>query len=448
MCFNLTLNDAFPAPICTIKVCVEIPLCDCFEVLSKDLVCVRQPDGSLKWTLDVTLINLTGFDVVTIGIDPAPGSNVMATSVAPDGGTIVDGATGSFSVCLESASDPPLVAGDFVCFDIVLFSANMVQECGEECCVRLPYCDPHIIEDDCVVSCRTPCCPITGTALVSFTICNNSLEPRTYNWDIEGAPGCGIILAPFAFSPQNGSVTIPANSCETIVIEVDCPAPQLSNCAAFEICFNRVNPIGPEICCKGVVYRPLVSHVLLKESKPDDPISLPWGQTGTIKFDIANNSTHTMTADVFFVSDFGVADFGQGNVNSLFSQKITLAPAEEQCIALPIKLNPRYATIPQRAFAIKAYAQGHLLATSTVIARSNDLAITDIDVNTGSGTVELEALTAREKRYQVQWLQTNPGPPTWIDILPEFDGADPPVEINVPLAQGVRKRFYRVTEVP
>jgi hypothetical protein len=282
--------------------------------------------------------------------------------------------------------------------------------------------------------------------LVSFTICNNSFESRTYTWDIAGAPGCGIILAPSAFSPVGGSVTIPANSCETIVIEIDCPAPQLSNCAAFEICFNRINPTGPEICCKGVIYRPLVSHVLLKEAHPDDPITLPWGQTGTIKFDISNLSTQTVTADVFFVSDLGVADFGQGNTESLFSQKITLIAAEEKCIELPIKLNPRYATIPRRAFAIKAYAQGHLLATSTVIARSNDLIISDI--NAQAGVARLDVLTAREKRYQLQWLQIGQGPIQWINILPEFDGADPPVELQVPIAPGVPKRLFRVTEAP
>ena len=448
VCFDLTLEDGAHNPLCTVKVCIELPVCDCFIVESKDLECVRQPDGSLKWTLDVTLTNLTGFEVVTIGIEGAPGSNVMNTSVAPDGGSIADGATGSFTVCLESASDPPLVSGDFVCFDIILYSANMLQECGEECCVRLPYCDPHVIEDDCVVSCRTPCCPLTGKAMVSFTICNNSFESRTYNWGIEGAPGCGIILAPSAFSPVGGSVTIPANSCETIVIEVDCPAPQLANCAAFEICFNRINPTGPEICCKGVIYRPLVSHFILKQSEPDDPIVLPWGQTGTIKFDIANQSTLAMTADVFFVSDFGVVDFGQGNNNALFSQKVILLPAEEKCIELPIKLTPRYASIPRRSFAIKAYAQGHLLETSTVIARSNDLAISDIDLDVGGGTVDLEIYTAREKRYQLQWLQTEPGPPTWVDLLPEFDGADPPVDIRAPLVPGVPKRLYRVTEAP
>ena len=296
------------------------------------------------------------------------------------------------------------------------------------------------------MSCRTPCCPSTGNAVVSFTICNNSLESRDYVWDIEGVAGCSVVLGPPAFSPTGGSITIPASSCETITITVICNGLQPGGCAAFMVCFNRVNPTGPEICCKGVVYRPVVSHFVLKQANPDDPITLPWGQTGTIKFDISNLSTQTMTADVFFVSDFGVADFGQGNTNSLLSQKITLAPAEEKCLELPIKLNPRYATIPRRSFAIKAYAQGHLLETSTVIARSNDLAISDIKVN--AGTARLNVLTAREKRYQLQWLLTNPGPPAWIDILPEFDGADPPVEVQVPFAQGVRKRLYRVTEAP
>ncbi|NNM31208.1 MAG: hypothetical protein HKO57_16960, partial [Akkermansiaceae bacterium] len=449
VCFNLSLLDAIPAEICTMKVCVEVPVCQCFIVESKDIVCVAQPDGSKKWTLDVTLTNLSGFDAFSVEIVPAAGSPLAPVSATPDGGSIPNGGTGSFTVCLESGSDPPLVSGEVLCFDLVLWAVNMTQSCSEECCVRLPYCHPYLdIADNCVVSRRVPCCPSTGTATVVYTICNNSAVPRTYSWDIQGAPGCSVSLAPFAFSPSSGVVTIPANSCETILVTVDCSSLQPGGCAGFEVCFHRVNPTGPEICCTGVVYRPVPGKLVFKQAFPDDPITLPWGGTGTIKFDVSNPGQQPISADVFFLGALGAVDFGQGTSSSGHGIRVTIAAGAQQCIALPVKLHPRIATIPERSFPIGIYAQGCLLNTSAVFSRPNELSIGTVKVNPVAQEACFEVLTKRGRRYQLQQSDLRTLPVRWNDVLPVFDGADPPVELRLGLAPGSARQFFQVVEVP
>jgi hypothetical protein len=448
VCFNLTLYDSFPTEICTIKVCVALPVCDCFVVESKDIECVRQSDGSLKWTLDVTITNLAGWDAYSVGIVPLGGSPLAPTTAVPDGGPIPDGATGSFTVCLESGSDPPLVAGEVLCFNLVLFADDMVTNCSEECCIRLPYCHPLLdIEDHCVVSRRTPCCPSTGMATVVYTICNNSPVARTYAWDIHGSPGCPFNLPPSAYSPAGGSISIPANSCETILITVDCSILQPGFCASFDVCFHRVNPTGPEICCRGVVYRPAQGKLVFKQAFPDIPVVLPWGGTGTLKIDVSNPGPQPISTEVYFVGALGAVDFGQGSTNSAHSLPVTLAAGEQQCLALPIKLNPRIATIPSRSFPIQIYAQGCLHNTIAVFSRPNILSIADIDVNPTTNEACVVALTERGKLYQLQENDLGLLPTGWSNILPAFEGTDPPIDLTIDLAPLDPRQFFRVVEV-
>ncbi|MEM9080564.1 MAG: hypothetical protein AAGC74_07740, partial [Verrucomicrobiota bacterium] len=312
VCFNLTIYADHNDEICTIKYCVDLPNCDCFEVVSKKVIC-QHIQGEFKWTFDVTLTNNSSFTANAISIEPLPGSTLVADTAVITGGPIAPGETGSATLCIESSGDPALEPGDILCFDLVLEVPGTPDNCSEECCLFLPPCATVVKPDTCLLTKRAPCCPTTGTATVSYTICNNSTETRTYDWSVDAAPGCDISLAPFAFSPSSGTLTIPAETCVVTLVTVDCSSLSAGECAAFEFCFQQTSPAaGPEICCKGSVYSSPFGEIIAKIAKPHKPIGVQWGEINKFKLQLTNPTQQNLNTTLHLTSDLGALDFGQG----------------------------------------------------------------------------------------------------------------------------------------
>jgi hypothetical protein len=444
VCFNLSIVDSLGIPCCTIKVCVGLPNCDCLEAIAKEIECVRQEDGSVKWNLTITVMNNAGWDAHYVSLLPLPGSSMAPVSAVPDGDVIPDGGTGPVTVCIESDGAPVLMEGDALCFSLVLHSEDISVCCSEVCCVRLPDCFPSLIDDACVLSRHVVCCPGTNTATVYFTICNNSMMARTYVWDIESLFGCSVMLPPGAYSPGGGSIAIPAETCQTIPIAVNCNALKSGDCGAFAACFQQINPAGPEICCKGTVYVPNPGEIVFKQAFPND-VSLPWGEVGILKFIVSNPGTTPISTNVFFQSDLGAIDFGQGTTGSGYVLPVSLAAGEEKCIELMVQLHPRIAQVSQRYFPFQVSAQGRVLTTSVVFSLPNTgLSIVDIEVKKTENRVRILVKSERGKRYQLQTGDLD----GWANALPEFAGSDAPVVLVLDRIQGDLQHFYRVVEMP
>ncbi len=110
--------------------------------------------------------------------------------------------------------------------------------------------------ETCYVTRDVPCC--TGlTSGSSLTICNYSLVPHTYSWGatpLNGGPGCGP-QGPMTIFPNAGTLTVPAQGCVTIPLQVLCPSNvPVGTVACYQVSiFNHTT--GRIFGCQGSVKR-------------------------------------------------------------------------------------------------------------------------------------------------------------------------------------------------
>lgn len=255
VCFRLTLLDKEGKECCTEKICVELPDCECAEILGQKVECEVQADGTLKYTVTLTIRNRTDFS-------PSPSTFAYATILPPAGFSpnpvpisppIPPGGTGTVKTCFFGTPG-------MVCFTLGLHDASL-----DECCslpdvwIRLPECPGGPTEPDkCALEERVACCPPGGVATVNFTVCNNSPAPRTYSWSAMGLsdPACSKVLSTSSFTPSSGTLgPVPPGGCLSVSIQIRCENFVPGDCAAFRIC-ARHHPEAEPLCCEGQVYRP------------------------------------------------------------------------------------------------------------------------------------------------------------------------------------------------
>jgi len=109
----------------------------------------------------------------------------------------------------------------------------------------------------CYATQNVPCCAGTISSS-SFTICNYDNVSHVYSYGlspINGGPGCAP-FGPTSFTPNTGTVTVPAGGCVTVPITIACPSNiPVGQAACYQISlFNH--DTGRLFACKGSVRRP------------------------------------------------------------------------------------------------------------------------------------------------------------------------------------------------
>jgi hypothetical protein len=139
-CFDMILADAKVNECCTIEHCVEIPDCECLQVLQSEVIC---GSAANTFTFNFTLQNLTN-DVVEHmfvfpPLPPDPNSNMTITPQYTDVPTTPPFATtGPHNVTLTFPVAP--APGSQVCIRISLHNASMGECCSKVVCITIPDC--------------------------------------------------------------------------------------------------------------------------------------------------------------------------------------------------------------------------------------------------------------------------------------------------------------------
>lgn len=324
VCFRLTLLDRQGKTCCTEKVCVPVPPCDCAEVIDKRVSCEPQADGTIKYNITLTIVNLTHLSANPYGIayvSILPPTGFSPTYAIPSPNPIPPGSTGTVTLCYYGAPGP-------ICFNLGLHDDSLEECCSPEpICIDLPDCPPGSEKPDtCAVETKVPCCPpAPGTAMINYTICNNSAVPRTYSWTATptAAPGCSNMLLSSSFVPSSGTLgPIPPGGCMTVPINIRCEGLKPGDCAGYHICASY-NATVPPLCCDGIVYRPKQGEPVAKGADPTGSggKAIPVRGSADLTFEVQNLETTPMRLTLYIQDELGVLSFsGDGGVPmSLYS---------------------------------------------------------------------------------------------------------------------------------
>ena len=334
-CLRLTMLDSTGEECCTEKFCFDLPNCDCLEVIDQSVTCEPQPNGLIKYTIELAVLNLTNFNG-SAGFDFAhatflPPSGFVDASVEPSPNPIPPGGIGTVEACYIGLPGS-------LCISFAVHDSDLVECCSQEICIELPECggEPEL-PDACKLDDLIPCRPnADGGGLVattSYTICNNSSVPRTYTWSATSIPdpACPVTLPPSAFSPASGTIgPVPPGGCVTIPIQINCEGLEPGFCAAYQVCAVIAPDLDP-ICCRGKVFAPEEGAVVIG-GDPSEPVAVPVGGSATTELLLENTSNELVIAD-FVISDtagiLGVreslADTVAGNVYRI---SVSLDPGE------------------------------------------------------------------------------------------------------------------------
>mgnify|MGYP001163512990 CR=1 FL=1 len=318
VCFNLTLLDEKFEECCTDTVCVDIPECECALVQDLKVVCRQLADGTWVYDLSITLENtshLIGAPVTAYGISFGP--NVTA-----------------FSPNYIDLSGSPLNPGDIqtlnttytgpsgtLCFKIALHDEGNIECCFlDEICIELPPCGGEPSGPDCCI--LTPeltyCCPLKGDGLLAsegarilYTVCNKSMEDRTYEWSIEGLGPGSISFA--QEDPLTGVVTpvtggtigpIPPGECQTIEIIIICDM-DYGECADYAIT-TSAGPGTPPLVCRGKICRPTPDEIIIKPDDEDPASALVPGEVRAKGYTVFNPTDADVDVPIGFASSYGM----------------------------------------------------------------------------------------------------------------------------------------------
>ena len=109
----------------------------------------------------------------------------------------------------------------------------------------------------CYATQNVPCCNgVSSTS--SFTVCNYDGVSHVYSYGlstINGGPGCSAV-GPTSFTPNTGTVTVPAAGCVTVPLIIGCPTNiPIGQVACYQVSlFNH--DTGRLFACRGSVTRP------------------------------------------------------------------------------------------------------------------------------------------------------------------------------------------------
>jgi hypothetical protein len=305
--FKVKLLDETGADCCLETVCVDLPPCLCAEILRTEITC--EPDdatGLNKYTLSFTLRNLTHLssdphDFSGATFLPPAGFDQSSITFSP--AIIPPGGTGTVTICYYGTPGA-------LCFNLALHDGTEENCCSlTDLCVELPPCDgPDPEPDSCRVERRVACCPETGEAILHYTVCNNSLAPRTYNWNLmpEPNPSCPMVLPASAYSPSSGVLgPVAPGDCATVTIRVDCKELQGDRpCARVKLSADDGVSGTPLLCCFSTIYQPDPDRPIIKAISDETgvPVVGP-GERISAAVSVENPTDAEMEVTLYFLDE-------------------------------------------------------------------------------------------------------------------------------------------------
>ncbi len=344
--FNLKLLDSTGAQCCLEKVCVDLPACDCAELISTVITCA--PDaatGLNKYTLAFTVRNQTNLSASPfsfLGATFLPPGGFDQSSIVLSPASIPPGGVGTVTICYYGTPGP-------LCFNLALHDGTEEVCCAiEKICLDLPECDPAGGDpkpDSCGLEGKVACCPNPPAATVNFTICNNSAVPRTYNWNAASTPtaACPIALAPSDFSPSSGVIgPVPPGGCVTVAVTIDCKKLIGEHpCANYEFCASFSAALPP-LCCRGIVYKPMPGEPLVKSGDvAGSAIAILPGGTRTMTVHVENTGDTPLTTSLYFFNELGLLDIADSQGNRLGASPIPVTVAPNSTVFVPVRVSRR-----------------------------------------------------------------------------------------------------------
>jgi hypothetical protein len=478
ICFLATLLDVTGNSCCTERVCVDLPRCDCASLVGQSIDCDVQADGTVKYTITLTVTNMTNlsptpYPFENVTLLPSPGQNpdinpANVSNVVLSPASIPPGGTGTVTFCYTGSPGP-------VYANIALHTADMSHCCAiADACFNLPDCPGSVKPDECEVTRRAPCCPVAGTnvaaATVTYTICNNGLTPKSYTWNASGvSPSmCPKVLTAASFSPASGTIgPVPAGGCATITVMVNCDGFLKGECADFEICAREVStmPAAP-VCCHGQVFRPEMSTPAVKAdtSTPDLP-TIAHGATVPITFMIENPEPTPLSTTLIFADNEGVLRFSRDGSagQSTGVVPVSLAAGEKRTLILNAFVrNMNGSGLPTFTLIMvtstNPAAPDRTPLVTPVLLRGNSegmLAIESIQLAQAPPRVLLDVQTETGRRYKIQHSEDLIA---WVDVtcdlvgaslLPDgtFLGSGGVVQCQLPCSPSAVSMFYRAVRV-
>jgi hypothetical protein len=466
VCFNIKFLNATGAQCCLEKICVDLPACDCAELLDTDIACVTDPaTGTNKYTLTFTVHNQTNLSTSPYAFSGAtflPPGGFDQSSIVFSPASIPPGGTGTVSICYYGTPGP-------LCFNLALHDGTEEQCCAiEKICLDLPACDPIGNEDPkpdtCGLEGRVACCPVERTATVNFTVCNNSNSPRTYHWNVTSTPtpACPVALAAADFSPSSGMLgPIPPGGCMTATVTIRCDTLTGDRrCAPFEFC-ARFDDRFPPLCCRGIVYRPEPGEAVVKSGQADGtPLAIAPGGETTMTVKLENPAREPRTVSLFFVNELGVLDFADQKGNRLLLTPVTVTVPAGGTLLVPVRVARRDNGDATGWTSVAVFTTGTEPVLEVPLRLSGGDAtgalptITQITIDAKAAPlVELRVITLPGRIYQVQ-ENTDLGA-SWSDtsciVAPggesangTFIGTGGEVICHVPCDASSPRMFYRV----
>lgn len=466
-CFTIKLLDTTGAECCLEKVCIDLPPCDCAELLDSSVDC--EPDsttGLNKYTLNLTVRNRTNLSPTPFAFTggtflPLAGFDQSSISLSPS--SIPPGGIGTVSVCYYGTPGT-------LCFNMALHDITEEYCCSViNICLELPPCDGIDPEPDtCGLETKVPCCPETGIAMLNFTVCNNSLAPRTYTWNATTNPNvtCPIVLDPSDFSPPSGTLgPIPPSGCMTVTIAVRCEKLQGNRpCANVLICADA--GIGtPLLCCQSIVYQTDSDEIIIKHSGPagdpiGDPLTTGPGDIRQVYFKLENPTDAALPVTLTFNDETGTVMplDNEGRATFLHSIELSLPANGTEIISQEIARidNGQLSgwtslqVFGSDPFDPLLIIPVHLAGVNTEKTLPKIKKIETISLP--EATVELEIETMPGRFYQIQqsndlsseWLNTDCTVTTGGYANGTFLGSGKIIKCTVPCEELDANMFYRV----
>lgn len=159
VCFRVGMADADFEECCSFEVCVELPNCDCLQILDESIIC--DPDNPGDYIYTVTMINLssfTAFNSFFLGNPSLPAGVSFVPSIVTYP-AVNPGDTVTVSTRISGAS-----AGQ-LCFQITLHDEILDECCAVDHCIDLPDCgepDPCLTDLQCMVD--------SGEVIITWTV--------------------------------------------------------------------------------------------------------------------------------------------------------------------------------------------------------------------------------------------------------------------------------------
>jgi hypothetical protein len=334
VCFNLTLFDERFRACCTVRVCIDIPKCDCGIVSDVKVTCLPSPAGSTLQCYNI-MFNLTNstnfgpmpFTATHVSFGPnsssfTPNFITLSPALAPGGTTMI-------STTYKGMPGQ-------LCFNIGLHSEGNEKCCFiENFCVTLPDCDDH--PTDTLACCNiTPerafCCPLPssdGTPLfgtmIRYTLCNKSTTEQTYT--VKPLTSSMLISFTTPNAPPPGYTPVPATGltlgpippggCRSIDFVILCsPNMKPGECVDYVISAQQ-SPTHTPIRCEGTVCRPdgpiTVKPVVVSG---DEPKLVTAGTVTPARYTFSNSSNAAITVPYHLVSSYGAVGMSLVNLRS------------------------------------------------------------------------------------------------------------------------------------